>query len=138
MAVSGSVNGVAPQAARVVDGGYYAVALDLEPIAVSLLTDIACAVHATKDTWRLVALARLDPADPDRARHLAALTVAVRRTGALRPLISGAAAEQLAAELDDAAAEPGWCEVGGCDRYADVDGMCPAHAAALDLAAEGW
>lgn len=124
----GMTNAVAPTAEKVIDGTTYAVMLDLNPIATSLLVDLAHAVHQSKSTWRLWVLSTHRPGSAEYTRHLAFLTADPGVQAALRPLLHPAGAEDLSGALFDAKDEPSTCtwRQGECAKYADGD-LCTEH-----------
>ncbi len=124
----GLTNAVAPTAERVIDGETYAVMLDLNPIATSLLVDLAHALQQSKSTWRLLCLAIMHPGTADYVRDLAVLTADPGVQAALRPLLHPTGAEDLSDALYDAYGEPSTCtwRQGECAKYADGD-LCTEH-----------
>lgn len=109
-----------------VDHDTHAVALDLQPVADQLLTAIAKALHSENQVYGLLALATL-PEGHVRYMVLAGLRTILAHHGALTvDLDPDLDAADLAAELEDAATEPGWCGADGCTSYGDPD-YCAAH-----------
>ncbi len=128
----GMTNAVAPTAERVIDGDTYAVMLDLNPIATSLLVDLAHALHQSKSTWRLRCIALLRPGTAEHTDQLVALTAHPDVQAALRPLLHPAGAADLSGALYDAKDEPSTCRSyqHECANYAEgADGLCPEHQA---------
>jgi len=120
MTAGGMSNSVGPRATRIVDGTTYAVELDLNPIAASLLTDLA----RSTQTWRLEHLKHRQPGSAEFTRHLAALTADPTMQAALTQLIHPDAAEQLSSELWESKDEPGYCTSWDCANYATVLDLC--------------
>lgn len=126
----GLTNAVAPTAEKVIDGETYAVMLDLNPIATSLLVDLAHALHQSKSTWRLRCLALLPPGHSEYTRQLGFLTHDQGVQAALRPLLHPSGAEDLSGALYDAYDEPSTCRSyqHECANYAEgADGLCTEH-----------
>jgi hypothetical protein len=113
---------IGPVASRVLDGDSWHVALDLEPIMVSLLPDMARALHQAHLTGTLRYLADLRPGDPEYARAIALLTDALRTRGVTVVQLHPAAAERLSGELWDAKDEPLTCACG--DYTENADSVC--------------
>lgn len=124
----GLTNAVAPTAERVIDGTTYAVMLDLNPVATSLLVDLAHALQQSKSTWRLPYLVLMRPGTADYVRQLVALTTDQGVQAALRPLLHPTGAADLSGALYDAYDEPSTCtwRQGECPNYADGD-LCTEH-----------
>ena len=129
MTAGGMSNSVGPRATRIVDGSTYAVELDLNPIAASILGDLA----RSSQTWRLRQM-QVHPGSPDFTRHLAALVADPAVQAALTVLIHPDAAEQLSGDLWSAKDEPDWCTTGegSCGSYAVVGDLCREHQAAAE------
>lgn len=125
-----------PAAVSLVDDDAYAVGLDLNPITLSLLPDLARVLHRKHITWHLLLLATLPAGTPEYLEHLDAL----RRDPDLQavflvPLHPGEA-DRLGEQMAEAAIEPEYCTEGD-ERYAEADGLCHDHLVASDRAADG-
>jgi len=120
-------NSVGPRATRHVDRDTFAVEVDLNPIAASILTDLAW----SSQVWRFRYLAGFPPGSPRYTEHLAALLADPHVQAALTQLIHPDAAEVLSSELWESKDEPDYCTADErtCDSYAVVGTLCSEHQA---------
>ena len=114
------VNAIRPHAERVIDEYDSVVILDLSPIGVSVIRDIAHALARDERLTQLITIARSRHSDPEVADAQAAILASLIKAGALQIELSSIQASELSFELDEASVEPEVCEVGSCDLLASV------------------
>lgn len=113
---------IGPVASRVIDGDSWHVALDFEPILMTLLPDMARVIAQQRLTGALHYLGTMRPGDTFFAEYLGNVTDALRARGATVVQLHPAAAERLSSELWDAKDEPLTC---ACGDYTDnADSVC--------------
>lgn len=122
------INAHRPHAERAVCDETTAIILDLEPIARSLIRDLAVAFARDNRLVQLLTAGRGTMGSPDTMAALDQLERSVVTSGALRIELGDGQAEALAEELDEARVEPESCAVGVCDLLA-MPGYhyCAAH-----------
>ncbi len=118
----GMTNAIAPHAERVVEYNYWAVELDLNPIASSLIGDLALALRGHAH-W-LVVLSHLEPTSAEYTAVLADILALSSVRQALTQTITPKGAQDLSGQLWDAKDEPDWCRTEDCPNYATVGDRC--------------
>ncbi len=103
----GMTNAVAPKAEQVVDGATWSVELDLNPIASSLIGDLAHALRGHAH-W-LVVLSHLPPTSVEYTAVLADVLALSSVRQALTQAITPQGAQDLSGQLWDAKDEPDRC-----------------------------
>lgn len=126
----GMTNAVAPKAERVVDGNSWSVELDLNPIASSLIGDLAHALRGHAH-W-LVVLSHLEPTSAEYTAVLADILALSSVRQALTQTITPQGAEDLSGQLWDAKDEPDWCRTDECENYATIGDRCDSCQAAAE------
>ncbi len=118
----GMTNAVAPKAEQVVDGATWSVELDLNPIASSLIGDLAHALRGHAH-W-LVVLSHLPPTSVEYTAVLADVLALSSVRQALTQAITPQGAQDLSGQLWDAKDEPDRCRTEDCPNYATVGDRC--------------
>ncbi len=118
----GMTNSATPRAERIVDGATWSVELDLNPIASSLIGDLAHALRGHAH-W-LVALSHLQPTSAEYTAVLADILALSTVRQALTQTITPQGAQDLSGQLWDAKDEPDWCRTEDCPNYAVVGDRC--------------